>query len=360
MLIRKLPNRTWQIVVADMFDHDRKQYLVLIDYYSDYFEIENLTATTSTAIINLLRAQFSRHGIPETLFSDNGPQFASSEFQKFVEKWKFEHITSSPYYSQSNGKAESVVNIAKRILTVAKETGEDPYLILLEQRNIPSANIDYSPVQRMFSRRTRTLLPTVTEVLLPRTPEQHQIVEKLQKRRLNHKRVYDRGARDLPELEKGQKVWVQCVPDNPRKWIKGEVLANRGYRSYDVIIEGTVRRRNRIHLRKRMESDVDDHEQETDKSGQTRSGIVYQKREDVGEYTIGSNVARCRRVCPETRTANHQTNINRILGSFASARQPITQQPITRRITTTIDNNDWESGGPIQQASAERMHTNKA
>ena len=57
-----------------------------------------------------------RLGIPQTVYSDNGPQFSAREFAIFSNEWDFQHTTSSPYHSQSNGKAESSVKLAKRLL----------------------------------------------------------------------------------------------------------------------------------------------------------------------------------------------------------------------------------------------------
>ena len=59
---------------------------------------------------------------------DNGPQYTSSEFQDFANKYEFEHVTSSPRYPQSNGKAESTVKTAKRIMEKALDAKSDPYL----------------------------------------------------------------------------------------------------------------------------------------------------------------------------------------------------------------------------------------
>jgi len=56
---------------------------------------------------------FARYGIPEKVITDNGPQFRSQRYEDFAKQWEFDHVTTSPYHSQSNGKAEAAVKIAK-------------------------------------------------------------------------------------------------------------------------------------------------------------------------------------------------------------------------------------------------------
>ena len=114
---------------------------------------------SSVYIIKKLKGHFARHGIPEQLLTDNGPQFVSRNFLKFSKEWDFEHRTSSRYHSQSNGKAESAVKQAKKILLKCSETGSDAFLALLDHRNTPPASMQISSAQRLFSRRTRSLLP---------------------------------------------------------------------------------------------------------------------------------------------------------------------------------------------------------
>ena len=57
----------------------------------------------------VLEIHFARHGILETLVSDNGPQYASQEKEDFAHEYNFVHATSSPYYQQSKGLAERMV-----------------------------------------------------------------------------------------------------------------------------------------------------------------------------------------------------------------------------------------------------------
>lgn len=69
---------------------------------------------TELVIINKLKQLFSRYGIPEIVRSDNGLQF-QSEFKKFSCEYDFKHITSSPYFAQTNGCVEAAVKIAKNL-----------------------------------------------------------------------------------------------------------------------------------------------------------------------------------------------------------------------------------------------------
>ena len=65
MIAHELPERPWKNVATDLFTLDNEQYLIVVDYYSRYFELERMSTTTSLAIINNLTAIFARHGIPE-------------------------------------------------------------------------------------------------------------------------------------------------------------------------------------------------------------------------------------------------------------------------------------------------------
>ena len=88
-----LPEYPKQKVATDLMQYKNSMYLLVIDYYSRYIEIAKFTSTTSKDITNHLNFIFSRHGIPERLISDNGPQYSSREFADF----------SSPLYAQANG-----------------------------------------------------------------------------------------------------------------------------------------------------------------------------------------------------------------------------------------------------------------
>ena len=103
---------------AELCDDAGRILLVVCDYYSNYIEVEHVHRATTITVTRALRNMFSRYGVPDVLISENGPQFASDEFAKFTRNWKFGHITSSPPYLQSNGKAENAVKTVNRVQRV--------------------------------------------------------------------------------------------------------------------------------------------------------------------------------------------------------------------------------------------------
>ena len=101
-----LPKGPWETVRSDICLLNGIKYIQVVDYYSKYIEIAILDkGENARRIIEKLKSIFSRHGIPNTLISDNGPQYACEKFRKFAESYTFIHTTSSPRYPKGNGMA---------------------------------------------------------------------------------------------------------------------------------------------------------------------------------------------------------------------------------------------------------------
>ena len=119
----EFPDRPWARVGVDFFQHKNKHYLLAVDYFSRDVKICLVPKNVNTAqTVVKMKKIFSRHGIPDILFTDNGPQFDSHEFKEFCVDWGIEHITSSPKYPQPNGEVERAVQTMKMIL---KKSGEE-------------------------------------------------------------------------------------------------------------------------------------------------------------------------------------------------------------------------------------------
>ena len=167
LMSHEFPSRPWERVGTDIFSLDGKEYLITIAYYSNFWEVDRLLDTKASSVILKLKSHFTRYGIPDQVVSDNGPQFASTEFATFAKTWEFDHLPSSPGNSKANGKAESGVKTAKRLLRKSIRAGTDPYLAFLDYRNTPTQAMTTSPAQRLMGRRTKTLIPTTQNLLMP-------------------------------------------------------------------------------------------------------------------------------------------------------------------------------------------------
>ena len=140
----------------------------MCDYYSHFIEVPHLKSTTSRSVIREMKEVFTRFGVPDALVTDNAPLFASAEFAVFATMWAFEHITSSPHYPQSNGKAENAVKTIKRLFAKCCDSGESEFKALLDWRNTSTAGVGTSPAQRLMGRRCKTLLCVADALLMPR------------------------------------------------------------------------------------------------------------------------------------------------------------------------------------------------
>ena len=240
------PSRPWENVATDIFELDGFSYLILVDAYSGFFEMAQLNGAKSSAVINHCKSQFARHGIPDKLISDNGPQFSSDEFNQFTQQYGFQHVTSSPHFPQANGLAERYDQTAKNPLKKAKQAGTDPYLALLSYRNTPADENLGSSCQRLFGRRTKTTLPTSSSLLQPSLIQPKEVQEAVQERKEKQKLYFDRHSKELPELKVGDTVWYE----RNRGLKPAQVIEKtKEPRSYMIrTANGMVLRRNRRHL----------------------------------------------------------------------------------------------------------------
>ena len=106
----------WQFVANNCFEINGRHYVVLVDIYSDFIELSQLPDLNSNALIKAIKPVFATHDAPATLIADNGTNFISSEFRRFLKSLDVNHITSSPHHHQSNERAEAAAKLMKGII----------------------------------------------------------------------------------------------------------------------------------------------------------------------------------------------------------------------------------------------------
>ena len=149
MIPHDIPSRPWSKLGADVLEYGGRSYLVVVDYYSKYPEVHQLTNKTASGIVSVLKPMFARHGIPDKFVSDNMP-FSRTAFHNFAATWGFSLVTSSPLYPKLNGQSERFVQTVKNMMRKTMKEGKEPHLALLEYRNTPLSGISYSPAQLLM------------------------------------------------------------------------------------------------------------------------------------------------------------------------------------------------------------------
>jgi len=111
------PHRHWHIDFSHLNICGTFYHLCsIIDGYSRYivhWEIRE-TMFESDAEIVVQRAREKFPGEHPRIISDNGPQFVAKDFKQFIRLCGMTHVTTSPYYPQSNGKKERWFGTLKR------------------------------------------------------------------------------------------------------------------------------------------------------------------------------------------------------------------------------------------------------
>ena len=156
----------------------------------------------------------------------------------------------SPLSLPDSHVSAAAVKSAKYLIKKSQAAIEDPMIGLLNLRNTPQEGLTTSPVQRLFGRRTKTLIPCANCIL---TPAAAQIIHGERVRMEDKKaavaeRYTDR--RKLPPLQVGDTVRMQPITRDKKEWQEATVSKTLKNRSYEVTTTtGRTYRRSRVFLR---------------------------------------------------------------------------------------------------------------
>ena len=103
------PHQHWHIDITYINICGTFYYLcTLLDGYSRYIVHWEIRAAMTEADVETV-LQRAREKFPQAkprIISDNGPQFVARDFKHFIRLCGMQHVRTSPYYPQSNGKIE--------------------------------------------------------------------------------------------------------------------------------------------------------------------------------------------------------------------------------------------------------------
>ena len=141
---------------------------MIVEYYSRYYEVNILRSAVASKVIPSLEEIFARHGLPESLTSDNAPQFISAEFAEYMAQQGIRHHKVAAKWPQANGEVKRQNGSLLKRLQIAhaeqKDLKRKLKTSLSAYRSLPHPTTDVSPAELLFRRKIRTKLPELSDV----------------------------------------------------------------------------------------------------------------------------------------------------------------------------------------------------
>ena len=206
--VSDVPPHAWHTLGTDLFYWNKIDYLVIGDYFSKYLIVRRLPNSSTHVVIKELGLIFTELGRLFILRSDNGPCYSSREFHNFLSFYQVDHIMSSPHYPQSNGFAEALVGIAKKLMEKSVKDGKPWNYGLMQYRTTPISSTLPSPLEMLTGRRPHSTLPQLPSSI-GKNIETFRIQQELLRRQPNNTST---GAHI--DLDPGQPVFVKEVSGN--------------------------------------------------------------------------------------------------------------------------------------------------
>ena len=230
------PALPWQRLHVDFAGpFQGKMLMVVIDAHSKWPEIFVLENTTAEETVSALRSLFARMGLPDQIVSDNGSQFTSETFRKFVNANGIKHATGAPYHPSTNGQAERLVQSFKKAVKADKSGRTLQHKLdrfLLAYRSAPHATTELSPAQLLLGRNVKTRLDLIKPDI---------------QREVNKKLLQPNNS-TLKSFDHSQNVWVRNYRRGP-KWVRGTVVGQTGPVLYTVKVNDQTWKRHVEQLR---------------------------------------------------------------------------------------------------------------
>nr|XP_047141340.1 uncharacterized protein K02A2.6-like [Hydra vulgaris] len=237
------PSRPWERLHIDHAGPmNGKIFLVVVDSFSKWIEVEVVGSTGAKTTIRVLRRLFSTHGLPRVIVSDNGSGFSSEEYKQFLSSNNIKPIYAAPYHPASNGQAERMVQTFKNSLKCFQGSDVETQLclFLFKYRLTLHSTTGVSPAELLLGRRLRNPL----SMLLP------EVITKINEKQLPG--IFSNKSRFFqPE----DPVYVRNYSGG-EKWVSAIIVSKVGNVNYKVLtLDGRIQIRHVDQIVKRHVKD---------------------------------------------------------------------------------------------------------
>lgn len=262
---RKTTDTTWiptsrpfSRVHADFFHFGEKVFLLIVDSYSKWIELEYMKYGTDTAkVVKKFLNVFARFGFPDVLVTDGGPPFNSSEFVSFMKRQGIVVLKSPPYHPASNGQAERSVRTVKDIFkkflldtrTKFHDIDDQINYFLINYRNSCLTKSGKFPAEYVLSYKPKTLL----DLLNPKRQYKHFLIPL--REQSQHKKelspTLEKVVEDkFKDLIPGDKLWYRNFRlKDAERWLEATFVKRISLNVFQVVVNGHVTSAHRDQLR---------------------------------------------------------------------------------------------------------------
>ena len=108
--------RPWEVLGADIFHLNNKNYLCIIDYHSKFPVIKRMGVLSAESLITTVKVIFVEYGIPHRLMSDAGSNIVSEKFRSFCNSLNIKQAVSSLYHHQSDRQVKACITFIKHTI----------------------------------------------------------------------------------------------------------------------------------------------------------------------------------------------------------------------------------------------------
>ena len=263
-----LPEGPWRELAVDLLGPlpTGESLLVIVDYFSRYYEVVVLRDTKADIVVDKLDDIFSRFGYPISIRSDNGPQFKSEKYCTYLDSINVKAVKTTPKWAQANGEVERQNHSIMKRIKIACAEGlpwkRELRKYLLAYRAIPHATTGKSPAELLFGRKLRTKMPDFTWKEESLNTDQEVIDNDNENKAMSKFYADERRNAQYSDIDLGDKVLVKrdqpCKTDTPYNLQPYRVIQKTGNSVTIESPDGVSYERNTSHLKKFEELKTDD------------------------------------------------------------------------------------------------------
>ena len=106
--LTELSKQPWEHTGANFYGptSNGQKLLIILDYFSRYLIVEKMNTATASNVITRLNSLLAIYGFPDSMLTDNGPPWNSTELKLFLKARGIKHKPNTSLWPRANGLTE--------------------------------------------------------------------------------------------------------------------------------------------------------------------------------------------------------------------------------------------------------------